>query len=111
MYGNGTPTAAPVAGSGSAASQRARTGDAATAAAPKPGEPGAGAAPQAPSSSEPERVRRSAVLLAACLACDLCGKMLDDPVTVPECMHRCACLCCIDNCTLVTPGGHASVKL
>ena len=89
VCGNGAPAAAPGAGSGSAAGQKARAGDAAAAAAPK--EPGAAA--QAPAGSEPERVRRSAVLLAACLACDICGKMLDDPVTVPECMHRRACLC------------------
>ena len=72
---------------------------------------GAGAAPPAAAGSEPEHVRRSAVLLAACLACDLCGRMLDDPVTVPECMHRCACLCFIaiiaPGCL---PGGHASVE-
>lgn len=91
VCGNGVPAAAHVAGSGSAASQKARAGDAAAAAAPK--EPGGGAAAQAPAGSEPERVRRSAVLLAACLACDICGRMLDDPVTVPECMHRRACLC------------------
>ena len=97
VCGNGAPAAAPGAGSGSAASQKARAGDAAAAAAPK--EPGAGAAAQAPAGSEPERVRRSAVLLAACLACDICGKMLDDPVTVPECMHRRAFACAQQPCS------------
>ena len=48
----------------------------------------AGAGP----SSDPDRVRRSAVAVAACLACDICGGMLCDPVTAPECMHRCALL-------------------
>ncbi|KAK9821239.1 hypothetical protein WJX81_007275 [Elliptochloris bilobata] len=46
-------------------------------------------------SGEPDRVRRSAVAVAACLACDLCGGMLDNPVTVPECMHS-FCRACID---------------
>ena len=104
VRGNGSPAAAPDAGGGTAASQKTRAGyDAAAAAAPK--QPGAGAAPQAPASSELERVRRSAVLLAACLACDLCGNMLDDPVTAPECMHRRACRMPRSH-ALVTSGDH-----
>lgn len=26
--------------------------------------------------------------LAACLACDICGEVLKDPMVSPDCMHR-----------------------
>ena len=34
-------------------------------------------------------VRRSVEEMAECLACDLCRSILRDPITAPECMHRC----------------------
>jgi hypothetical protein len=34
-------------------------------------------------------VQRSVEEVAECLACDLCHSILRDPITAPECMHRC----------------------
>ena len=40
-------------------------------------------------------VWRSRDQLAACLSCDLCSEVLNDPVTAPECMHS-YCRDCVD---------------
>lgn len=47
------------------------------------------------SSDDGEVVWRSREQLAACLSCDLCNEVLNDPVTAPECMHS-YCRDCID---------------
>lgn len=44
---------------------------------------------------EEDIVWRSREQLAACLGCDLCSGVLNDPVTAPECMHS-YCRDCID---------------
>ena len=44
---------------------------------------------------EGDIVWRSREQLAACLGCDLCSGVLNDPVTAPECMHS-YCRDCID---------------
>lgn len=41
--------------------------------------------PQAPSSGV---VQRPVQEVADCLACSLCTRILMDPITAPECMHR-----------------------
>ncbi len=76
-YGNGRAASAPGASAAGAAARKV-AGQAQAPVSPAAAQPG----------GDPDRVRRSAVALAACLACDICGGMLDDPVTAPECMHR-----------------------
>jgi hypothetical protein len=34
-------------------------------------------------------VQRPVQEVAVCLACALCDHILKDPITAPECMHRC----------------------
>lgn len=53
-----------------------------------------GAAPSWQRAAESQQVMRNAPELAACLACDICTGILQEPFTAPDCMH-CYCRACI----------------
>lgn len=54
-----------------------------------------GPVPESKDGDDGSVVWRSREHLAACLSCDLCNEVLNDPVTAPECMHS-YCRDCID---------------